>query len=110
MDVPEILTVRDKNGVPRIILSADHRLPTITLRGENHSAIVFEVHEDSLRVRMRGADGSDAVEIGASGSHVGCVVFDRGKHRFAIEIDTVKDLASLVAFDRRGNESKRVTL
>jgi hypothetical protein len=87
MDIQGGIVIRDEKGTPRIVLSADSRLSTISLTADNGAEILLEADQRCVRIRLRRAGSVPVAVVGAGEEGVGvwARLFDqRGVDRVSV--------------------------
>lgn len=93
MDIEESLVIRDRAGQPKIVLSANERLPFISLGGKGEAEIHLEIDGGSPRITMRRPSGTPSAVIASREEALSIIAFDiegRRRAQLVVHLDRPK--------------------
>lgn len=105
------LIIRDRCGKPRITLSANDKVPSISLIGDDRSELLLEAADGYCRIRFRDRSGADVALVSASTEGAGVSVFDVDSRAVArIEFNRMSRMINICSVGSDGEVTNRASM
>jgi hypothetical protein len=109
VEVSEQLVIKDRNGVPRIVLTAGASIAEIVVSGDSGAEAVVEAGDQRTGLVLRRSGGRDSVRVASDDGAVNLVLFDQEcRPRVVLSYDPKESVCTLKVRDQDARAYTRV--